>query len=62
MDKNLIQEFKRKADIYTKVIKTEKQIFFSLITSSTLKPNTYSDDYIASTVALKNLFLNDNEA
>ncbi|MBM3610075.1 MAG: AAA family ATPase [Alphaproteobacteria bacterium] len=56
VDKSLVKELERKASIYKKATKTEKDIFFALITASAIQSNAYSNDYIASHVDVSALF------
>lgn len=57
IDKKQSKELLRKKNIYEKITKTNKQIFFSMITSSYLKKNMYSEEIIASEVTLEDLFV-----
>jgi hypothetical protein len=50
------QDLSRKAQVYRSKTKTEKQIFFSMITSCRLKKNLYAEELVASEVVLDDLF------
>lgn len=56
IDKTYSKELLRKAEIFRKVIKTEKQIFISMITACRLKKTMYSEELITSEVRLEDLF------
>jgi len=56
IDKKYSKELLRKVDIFRKAVKTEKQIFISIITSCRLKKTLYSEELIASEVRLDDLF------
>ena len=56
IDKAYAKELIKKSDIYRAATKTEKQIFISIITSSRLQENMYSEELITSTMSLNDLF------
>lgn len=58
IDKAYAKELLRKEEIYRKVMKTDKQVFVSIITSCRLKKNMYSEELIKSEVKLDDFFLN----
>lgn len=60
IDKSYAQEILRKMEVFKKQTKTEKQLFFSMITTVGLKPTMYSEELISSGSTLDDLFKNIN--
>ena len=56
IDKNYAKDLQRKAEVYRKSTKTEKQLFFSMITANRLKKTMYSEELISSAINLEDLF------
>ena len=56
IDKEYTGQLQRKADVYVKQTRTQKQIFWAMITSSGLKKTKYSDDLIFQDAELNDLF------
>lgn len=56
IDKEYAQTIDRKMETYKRQTRTEKQLFFALISSSGVKPNKYSDRMVAEQASLKDLF------
>ncbi len=59
INKDYAKKLINKQDIFIKRTKTQKQIFFSLITSNGMRDNLYSDDIINGVVTLDDLFNDD---
>lgn len=56
LDKQYAQNLLKKAEIFRKVTRTTKQIFFALISASGLKPTMYSEELISDCVTLDDFF------
>ncbi len=56
IDKSYYQQLVRKIDVYKKVTKTQKEIFFAFIASSGLKKSIYSEELVSGLVVLEDLF------
>lgn len=56
IDKKYANHLISREKLYCKVTKTTKQIFHSMIVSSGLKKNLYSEEMVASCATLKDLF------
>lgn len=59
IDKSYAQEIVKKMEVFKKHTKTEKQLFFSMITTMGLKSTMYSEELISSEVTLDDLFKKD---
>jgi uncharacterized protein len=56
IDKQCTQNIKNKIDVFKKVTRTHKQLFFAMISATGIKKSIYSDELIDSIVTLDNLF------
>lgn len=59
VDKQFFQQIKQKMAIFKKVTKTNKQLFFAMISASGIKQSIYSEELIDGVVTLENLFEKD---
>lgn len=57
IDKAYARSILRKIEVFQKQTKTQKQIFFSMITTNGIRPTMYSEELISSQVVLEDLFL-----
>lgn len=57
IDKAYAKKLMQKSDIFEKRMKTAKQIFLALITTSGLKPSIWSDELVHQQATLKDLFV-----
>lgn len=56
VDKAYAANLMNKISVYRKITKTKKQVFVSIIVSSVLKDNAYSDDLVSSKMELSDFF------
>lgn len=56
LNKDYAEKIKQKIEVFKKITRTNKQIFVSMICSSGLKANAYSEALISSVVTLDDLF------
>ncbi|MES2200469.1 MAG: ATP-binding protein [Chlamydiota bacterium] len=56
IDKECAKNIKNKIDLYKKVTKTEKQLFFSMITTFGVKEGIYKDELVNSDVVMEDFF------
>jgi len=56
IDKQYAQKLKNKIDVFVNKTGINKQIFLTMVSANGLKKNTYSDDIVANTVDLSDLF------
>jgi AAA+ ATPase superfamily predicted ATPase len=56
LDKKEATNLQNKADVFRKQTKTQKQIFFAIISASGIKPSMYSEELIIGQVDLDDLF------
>ncbi len=57
IDKNYAATLQNRGQLYCKITQTTKQVFYSMIVSSGLKKNMYSEELIASVATLNDLFV-----
>jgi len=56
IDKQCRQNLVRKAEIFRRYTKIDKQIFFTFIAANGIKPNLYSEELVANVVTLEDFF------
>jgi uncharacterized protein len=56
IDKQYAKILLNKAEVFKKITKTRKQIFFAIISANGLKPTIYSEELISSCITLDDLF------
>ncbi len=57
IDKEYAKNIKNKIDLYKKITKTEKQLFFSMITTFGVKEGVYKDELVNSEAVMGDFFL-----